>query len=440
MTKNLKTLLLLPALYAGIALSAQDKKELTLDSAISMSLQHSGQMRLSKARIEEADALLKQAEQRKLPDASVSGSYVHLSSANVDLKTQNSSGGSSAPPKISQAMYGILNASLPIYAGGRINYGIEAAQLLEKAARLDAENDKAEVIQTTVEAFINLYKTRQVVSLVQANLSQTQQRVKDLSNLEQNGLIARNDLLRAQLQSSNTELALLDAENNKTLSNTAVVLLLGLPDQTEVIPDSTVFNTSIEMKSLDEFLQNARNARNDRAALDLKKKAAETGIRSAKGEYYPNLSLTGGYIAANIPKFVTITNAVNIGIGVNYNIASLWKTKAKIRQAQAKADQLKFAEGMLDDKIKTEVNQAYLAWLSSRKKTDVYAFAVDQATENYRITKNKFDNTLASVQDLLDADVLLLQTKLNDAMSKADVLLTWHRLLKSAGAAEKLTK
>jgi outer membrane protein len=322
MTKKLKTLILLPAICAGIALPAQDKKALTLDSAISKSLQHSGQVRLSKARIEEADALLKQAEQRKLPDASVSGSYVHLSSANVDLKTQNSSGGSSAPPKISQAMYGILNASLPIYAGGRINYGIEAAQLLEKAAKLDAENDKAEVIQTTIEAFVNLYKTRQAVALVQANLSQAQQRVKDLTNLEKNGLIARNDLLRAQLQSSNTELALLDAENSKTLSNTALVLLLGLPDQTEVIPDSTVFNTSIELKSLDEFLQNAKNARNDRAALDLKKKAAETGILSAKGEYYPNLSLTGGYIAANIPKFVTITNAVNIGIGVNYSISS----------------------------------------------------------------------------------------------------------------------
>lgn len=437
----MKLKLLLPLLCFSIAVSAQEKMNLTLDSAISMSLRHSGQLRLSKARIEEADALLKQAQERKLPDAGISGSYLHLSSANVDLKNQNSSGGTgNAPPKISQAMYGILNASLPIYAGGRINYGIEAAQLLEKAAKLDAENDKAEVIQTTIEAFINLYKTRKAAELVEANLNQSQQRVKDLANLEKNGLIARNDLLRAQLQTSNTELALLDANNNKSLSNTAVVLLLGLPENTEVIPDSSVFSKSAEMKSLDEFLQTARNARNDRAALELRKKAAETGVKSAKGEYYPNLSLTGGYIAANIPKFVTITNAVNIGIGVNYNIASLWKTRSKIRQAQAKADQLKFSAGMLDDRIKLDVNQAYLAWVSSRKKTEVYAFAMEQASENYRITKNKYDNALASVQDLLDADVMLLQAKLNDAMAKADVLLTWQRLQKVAGIAATTTK
>lgn len=440
MMNNMKRKILLPLLLAGIAATAQEKLSLQLDSAVSMSLRHSGQMRLSKARIEEADALLQQAKEKKLPDAGISGSYLHLSSANVDLKTQNSSGGTSALPKISQAMYGILNASLPIYAGGRINYGIEAAQLLEKAAKLDAENDKAEVIQTTIEAFINLYKTRKAVELVEANLAQSQQRVKDLTNLEKNGLIARNDLLRAQLQTSNTELALLDANNNKALSNTAIILLLGLPENTEVIPDSSVFSLSAEMKTLDEFLQSARNARNDRAALELRKKAAETGVKTAKGEYYPNLSLTGGYIAADIPKFVTITNAVNIGIGVNYNIASLWKAKSKIRQAQAKADQLKFTAGMLDDKIKMEVNQAYMAWLSSRKKTDVYAVAMEQASENYRITKNKYDNALASVQDLLDADVMLLQARLNDALAKADVLLTWQRLQKAAGNAASTLK
>src|SRR6202022_2082593 len=98
-----------------------------------------------------------------------------------------SGGNSSSLPKPSQAMYGILSASLPVYNGGKIRYGIESSAYLEKAAKLDAEDDKDEVIQTTIEAFANLFKAKTAVSLVKENLLQSQQRAKDLGNLEKNG-------------------------------------------------------------------------------------------------------------------------------------------------------------------------------------------------------------------------------------------------------------
>jgi len=63
----------------------------------------------------------------------------------------------------------------------------------------------------------------------------------------------------------------------------------------------------------------------------------------------------------------------------------------------------------------------------------VYKKAVLQATENYRITKNKFDNNLVNTTDLLDANVALLQSNINLAVAKADVLLAYNRLLETAG-------
>ena len=63
----------------------------------------------------------------------------------TDLKTKSSNGGigsTGETPKVSQAMYGLLNISLPIYSGGRIRYGIESSRFLEQAAKLDAEDDK----------------------------------------------------------------------------------------------------------------------------------------------------------------------------------------------------------------------------------------------------------------------------------------------------------
>src|SRR5436853_2644705 len=107
------------------------EKTITLSDAINLGLQNSKQLKISQARIEEATAQLKQAEDKRLPDANVISAYSRLLTANFDLKTNsNNGGGNQAPPKVHDAVYGILNASLPVYAGGRINYGIEAAKYL----------------------------------------------------------------------------------------------------------------------------------------------------------------------------------------------------------------------------------------------------------------------------------------------------------------------
>ena len=96
--------------------------------------------------------------------------------------------GGGGTPSVNQAMYGIFNISLPIYAGGRIRYGIESARYLQQAAMLDAENDKEGVILNTINAYINLYKAAVTVNVVKENLQQSLQRDSVLSRLEANRL------------------------------------------------------------------------------------------------------------------------------------------------------------------------------------------------------------------------------------------------------------
>jgi len=436
MNKRKPGLAIMISLLAFSFLQAQEKKPITLTEAIELSVKNSKQLKNSQAKIEEATAVLREAVERKLPDAKVSASYLRLNSANVDLKTKNNNGSGGTTPNISQAAYGILNVSLPIYAGGRIRYGIEASKYLAEATKLDAENDKEEVIQNTVEAYVNLYKSKQTINLIKENLNQAQHRVTDLTNLEKNGLLPRNDLLKAELQQSNVELALLDAENNWQLVNVSMDLLLGLPEKTELIPDSTLADQAFTVKTLDEYVQAAYTNRKDLASLGLRKKATETGVKIAKGDYYPSLALTGGYIAADIPKFITITNAIDIGAGVSYNLGSLWKTKAKVQEAQARTKQLEISESLLNDNIRLEVSKAYLNWTSNQKKTEVYAKAVEQANENYRITKNKYDNTLATTAELIDADIAQLQARMNLIFVKADAVVLYNKLLQTAGSLE----
>ena len=411
-------------------LHGQENRPITLNEAIELSVKNSKQLKVSQAKIEEATAALKEAVNNRLPDAKFSGSYLRLNSATVDLKVKNNNNNPGNVPKISQAMYGILNGSFAIYSGGRIRYGIEASKYLAEAAKLDADHDKEGVIENTIEAYVNLYKAKASVSLVKESLAEAQQRVKDFTNLEQNGLLPRNDLLKAELQTSNTELSLLDAENNWELANVSMNLLLGLPEKTQLDPDSALTSQTFSVKTLDEYVQSAYAHRNDLAAVDLRKKASQTGIKSAKSDYYPSIAVSGGYIAADIPKLITITNAVNLGAGVSYDLGSLWKTKARVQQAEAKAKQAELGESLLNDQVRLQVSEAYLNWLSSQKKIEVYTKAVDQANENYRVIKNRYNNSLSSTTDLLDADVAQLQARMNLEFGRADLVVVYNRLLR----------
>ena len=438
MKNKLKSLLVICSLFS-LQMSAQEKKTLTLDEAIDLGLYNSKQLKINQAKIEEATAAAKEAVEKRLPDAKASASYLRVNAVNVDLKTKNNSGsgGGTTPPveqpKVSQALYGLVNVSLPIYTGGKIRYGIESSKFLEKAAMLDAESDKEEVIQNTIEAFANLFKAKTAVRLVQENLNEAQLRTKELAGMEKNGLLARNDLLKAQLRESNMEFNLSDAENSWQLANVNMNLMLGLPTATELVLDTANLGKKDDGRVLDDFLNAARANRKDLEAIDLRKKAAESGVKSAKGDLYPSLALTGGYIGLDIPDFLSIPAAMNVGVGVSYNIGSLWKNKAKVQQAEARVKQFTFTEALMDENMQLEVNRSYLGLMTNRKKIETSAKAVEQAEENYRIVKNKIDNSLATTTDLLDADIAQLQARMSYTLSRADAFVAYHKLLQTAG-------
>lgn len=433
------------AFLVSAGLLAQTSRNLSIDDAIRLSLQNSNQLKLSSVKVQNAAAVLKEARDNRLPELSISGAYLRLNQPNVDLKLKlpSSQNQGNAPSEeepnttsavtVDQAAYLMANASLPVFSGFRIQYGIESAKYLLKAAGLDEHKDRQELISDAIYAYSNLYKAEKAVELVRENLKQSRQRVKDFSSMEQNGLMARNDLLKARLQESNVELALLDAENNRKLANIHMNLMLGLPQDTQLQPDSAFFISARDNTGYPEWENLALENRDDLKALEYRKKAANAGLKSAKGGYFPTLALTGGYVAAEVPNLLTVTNAINIGAGLSYNPSALWKNGAKVSQAKARLNELTINQDILNDAVRLEVAQAYQNYLSGLKKIEVYQKAVEQAQENYRIVYNKYQNALATATELLDADVAQLQANLNFVFAKADALVSYKRLQQTAG-------
>jgi outer membrane protein len=407
------------------------EKKLSLSEAIALGLQNSKQLKISLAGIESANAAVQEAKDRRLPDASFGGSYLILNKPTVNLKIKNpnSTGNETASPN--QAMYAMANISLPIYNGKRIHYGIESAKFLEAAAKMDVENEKQNLVLNTVEAYTNLYKAANVRSMVNENLAAAKEREKELVSLEKNGIIPRNDLLKAQLQVANTELALMDADNNFKMANLNMNILLGLPDSTLLQTD--LIQTNVKLENIDNYLSYSLQNRKDREALAFRHKAALTGIKAVKSEKYPGLALKAGYVALNVPGVLTVYNAVNLGLGIQYNLSGLWKNKSKIKQAETTATQLSLQESILSDAVRLEVNKAYQDVVSQQKKIEVYQRSIEQATENFRMVRNKYNNQLSTTSELLEADTAQLQARMNYSFAVADGVVAYNRLLLASG-------
>lgn len=442
----LQLFLLLQLVPAMANAQTQGSRQLSLNEAIKLALNNNKGHLLEKARADEASARYKEIKDSRYPDIKASGSYLRLNNPDVKLKVKlgsssgSGSGEKQASPKVEHLAYGIATATLPFFSGFRLKHALESAKYLEQAAKLDVEADKQEVINNTISAYANLYKAIRTIDLIKQNLNQQEQRVKDFSNLEQNGIIARNDLLKVQLQQSNIELSLLDAESDYKVASMNMALMLGLPEQQLIMPDSVGFVEQISIATVKEYEEMAIRTRRDIEALSVREKAQNANIKSVKGEYYPGLALTGGYAAADIQNVLTVSNAVNIGLGVQYNFASLWKTRSKLSVEKARLRQIQINRDMLNDRIRTEVNQAFENFILALKKIEVYDKAIAQASENYRITKNKHDNSLVTTTDLLDADFAQLQAKLNYAFSRIDAMTAYEHLLQVTGTINENIK
>ncbi|HBR11765.1 MAG TPA: TolC family protein [Chryseobacterium sp.] len=404
---------------------------LSLQEAVKLGIENSKNLKIDQAKIEESTANLLEAKNRQLPEFKVSGTYMYLPlKPNVDIKIPGVAGGG---PEVSQVLYGSANLSVPIYSGGRIKYGIQSAQYLVEASKLTSENDKNAIAYNISQAYNNLFKASQVVQLLQENLASSQKRDQSFIKLENNGVIARNDRLKAQLQTSNIELQLMEAQNNYSIANINMDLLLGLPDNTEIEVDSNYIGADDLGKPDDYYLNLARENRKDLQALDLQRKAAALGTKSAKAENLPSLALTGGYVAADIPKLLTITNAVNFGVGLSYNLSNIWKKNSSLMQSKAREQELAANNDLLNDNVTLEVKRDYQNDLYAHKKIDVYQRALEQAEENYRITLNKYNAGLETITNLLDADTARITANVNVVTSKADAALAHKKLLQTTG-------
>jgi outer membrane protein TolC len=426
---NLKLCLLIMVLGTG-KIQAQEATSVTLREAVQLALENSNKSKISMDKVTTAKNELQVTKNLRYPDAKIAGQYQYLPSAKINLHQPPAAEGEtpSTLPNVGQLFLGQFTVGMPVFTGFKLKNAIAASENSYQAASFNAANDQEQIALETINAYINLYKAKESIGLIRENLKTADQRVADFSEMEKNGLLARNDLLKAQLQSSNIEVTLEEALKAQRILNYQLVVMLQLPEGTQISTEENEFRAIKEEVSAQDSI-----SRNDLLALYYQSLAAENQLKIAQSRYYPTLSVVGGYIALDIHNALTVTNAMNIGVAFSYNLADIFKTKSDIRVAQSKASEVQHTYDLVSDQINVQVENAEQEYKLALKKYQVYIKSQEQAEENYRIVKDKYNNGLQDTNDLLEADVEQLQAKINLAFSKADISQKYYEMLTAKG-------
>ena len=423
--------------FIGInSIEAQDRTSFSLEEAVHMAWTKSNEVSLANTKVNTKKYELQSVKNNQYPDFKVSGQYQRLAKASVHLKINKNSSSTTAIPTVDQLMIGQANAALPIFGGFKIQNSIKLQDNLYQAETANSLQTKEDVAMNVVNYYASLYKAQKTIELLKENQKKAEQRVTDFIELEKNGIIPRNDLLKSQLQVSKIQLSLDEANKNLNIVNYSLTTLLKLPPNTKLEVKESDF-VDFTMDNVPTSEEPALQNRKDLEAIHFQEKASQANIKMAKSAYYPSLSLIGGYTVLDIKNVVTIQNAMNFGVGVSYDLSSILKNGTMVKLAESKASEVQNSEEMLTDYIKIEVQKSIEDYQLALKQSNVYTQAVEQSTENYRIIKDKYDNGLSNTNDLLDADVEQLNATVNKALAKANIVQKYYELLSVTGQLSK---
>lgn len=404
--------------------TAQKVRKMSLKEAVQIAISTSDEANLADLKIESARLELDVIKNNRYPNLRLSGQYLRLNEPLIDGALFGGGATGDQKPNVNSLFLGQANFSMPLFQGFRLLNNVSVSEDFLKSQSYLTAHLKEQIALRVTELFARLYQSNQAQKLFEENLKVSKQREKDFANGVENGLLPKNDLLKVQLQSAAIQLGLDSAIKNGTLINYQLVLLLKLPENTTIDIDIE----TVKAETAASQLRNFDGKRNDLEALNVQQKASETGIKLAKANYFPTINLVGGYIALDLKNALQVTNAMNAGVAVSYEISSLFKNSTNVKLATLKVQQSIAVRSILSEKIKEEIKEAEENYKLSAKQSKVYNEAVVQSSENYRIIKDKYNNGLSSTNDFLEADAQQLNSKLNLSLSEADLALRYYQL------------
>lgn len=429
MSKTNRLIVLCSAVLCSQYLCAQSRT-MGIEEMFRLADENSKSIQTYRTGKEVADENLKAAKAQRLPDisASLSGSYW----GNGKLWDRDFSNAT----KIDMPHWGnnfALEAQQVVYAGGAISSGIELAELEKQLAEMDWQKNRQDIRFLLVGHYLNLYKLHNQIEVLHKNLELTDQLIANMQARLEEGTALENDITRYELQRETLRLQLAKVEDACKIANHQLVITLHLPEGTVVQPDTTLNDSRIQTLSEANWQELA-------AQNNLNLQQAETGIKvnrqrvkMERSERLPKISLVAaehldGPITIEVPVLDNNFNYWYVGVGVKYNISSLFKNNRKLKAARLNVRKAQETYELAQEQTNHAVQESYVNFLTSFTDLRTQQKSVELADQNYSVTSNRYQNDLALLTDMLDASNMKLSADLGLVNARINVIYNYYKM------------
>jgi outer membrane protein len=319
-----------------------------------------------------------------------------------------------------------------LFDGGRTWIGFKQAKLENEAATLALERTREEVIGQTATAYFGLLLANEHLDLLHLVLDTARAHSNMTRSRFENGLTVKSDFLRAQVRVSELEQELFSAESNLSIAKEMLCSVMGLSPCGSFQTTTKLDSQTGREEKVDKLVETALANRKDLKQLLFRESMAEEEVGKSLAGHLPSLHLMGNY-EVNSESFSDTAENYMVGAVMRLNLFSGQQISGRTKEARALLEKIRAVKHELRLGINLQVRQAYYQAESSSKRIKVARESVFEAEENLRITRNRYENGLLNIVNLLDAESALKQARTNHLKALHDWNISTIQLQLAAG-------
>ncbi|MBO4906979.1 MAG: TolC family protein [Bacteroidaceae bacterium] len=313
-----------------------------------------------------------------------------------------------------------INITQPIYVGGKLTAANRLARIGQAVSEEQQRKIRMQIIADVDNAYYTLVSVRSKVQMLEAYARQMQGLYDKVQLAVDVQMATENDLLRVSTKQNEVDYQLQKARNGEQLCGLALANLIGTDFEQTIIPTDTVFNSqfTIHNSQLSD-LSEEFSSRPDLILLQQQVRASEVLVKKERSNYLPTVALVGSYTyhdnlklagELNLPTGTTLGYNHTFSGGCPYALLSLklpvfhWGAELKkVKKAKLNLSDSRLQLQQLERSMRVEVRRAVQNVTDGQRMVETATVGRQQADENLRVMRQKYDNQLCTMTDLLDA-------------------------------------
>jgi len=340
-----------------------------------------------------------------------------------------------------------LQATLPIYTGGRIAAGIEQAQAGIFAADAQLDGAGQDLILNVVVAYVDVLRDREALRIRANSVALLEEQLRAATDRFDVGVATRTDVKQAEarLQGARASFAGAEAQLEASLSIYEVFVGRTAGDL-QAVPDAPATPESYE-----EALQQALAENPDLKALRQAERVAEQGVRAARGETRPSVSIVGTASAQetfdqealgvsptgefiNLPADNYRDTSLSVFAQASVPLFQGGVLRSRIRAAQLEREQARLQTMNAERQIVASIAQAWYGNIAAEQAIIASERQVEAAEIAYEGAQEELSVGTRTTLDVLDQEQQLLDARLGLVNAQRDSFVASYQLLRAMGS------